>query len=221
MNYVIITAGGTGKRMGSKMPKQFIEFGGKPILMHSIKKFYDFDKSINIIISLPQNYIQMWTILCNEHLFLIEHKVVAGGDTRFHSIKNALKEIKGDGFIAVHDGVRPLVSNETIKRTFESAYKFGNGIASSEIVFSIRKIENNISVAKNRDLYKEIQTPQTFKISILKNAYLQEYNESFTDDASVVEKFGEKVYLTKGNKENIKITTPFDILIAEAVIRSC
>ncbi len=218
MNYVIITAGGTGKRMGSELPKQFIELGGRPILMHSIKRFYDFDKTINIIISLPQDYISLWKELCKEHLFLIKHKVVSGGKTRFHSIKNALAEVNEDGLVAVHDGVRPLVSNETIKRSFESAFELGNGIASSNIVFSIRKFENGISLAKNRDLYKEIQTPQTFKVSVLKNAYLQEFNEEFTDDASVVEKLGEKIYLTEGNRDNIKITTPFDILIAEAVI---
>lgn len=206
--------------MNANIPKQFIEIGGRPILMYTIKRFYDYDNSINILISLPKDYIIFWKQLCEEHLFLIKHKVVEGGKTRFHSIKNALNEINEDGFVAVHDGVRPFVSEKTIERTFASAKENGNGIASSDIYYSIRKVENNISIAKNRNLYKEIQTPQTFRVETLKKAYLQDYDMNFTDDASVVEKLGEKIFLTESNRENIKITTPFDIVIGEAILNS-
>ncbi len=220
MNYAIITAGGIGKRMNTNIPKQFMEIGGRPILMHTIKRFYDFDNNIKIILSLPKEYINLWKQLCEEHLFLIKHKIVEGGKTRFHSIKNALNEINEKGFVAVHDGVRPFVSKETIEKTFASSKENGNGIASLDIFYSIRKFEDNISIAKNRNLYKEIQTPQTFEIKTLKKAYLQDYDDNFTDDASVVEKLGKKIFLTEGNRENIKITTPFDITLAEAIMNS-
>jgi len=217
-NYVIITAGGSGKRMGTEIPKQFLPISGMPILMHSIKRFYTYNKDLNIILSLPEEYIPFWKNLCNKHNFNIEHKVVVGGNTRFYSIKNALKEVLGNGFVAVHDGVRPLVSFETIKKTFDGALKHGNAVASFDIVFSIRKNESEKSVAVNRNLFKEIQTPQTFKITMLKKAYEQNYDDCFTDDASVVEKLGENINLTEGNRENIKITTPADIKIAEALL---
>jgi len=220
MNYVIITAGGIGKRMKTNLPKQFIKLGGIPLLMHTIKKFHDFDNDIKIIISLPKDHFNTWKLVCKEHHFLINHKIVEGGETRFHSIKNALKEIEEEGITAVHDGVRPFVSIETIDRTFASAIKNGNGVASLDIFHSIRKIEKDINVTKNRDFYKEIQTPQTFKTRIIKKAYLQKYEEQFTDDSSVVEKLGEKIFLTIGNRENIKITTPFDIIIGEAILNS-
>lgn len=217
---VIITAGGIGNRMLYEIPKQFIEIGGRPILMHTIKRFYDFDNETNIIISLPKQHIYLWEKLCKEHLFLIKHKIVKGGKTRFHSIKNALNEISNNGFVAVHDGVRPFVSNETIEKTFLSAKDSGNGVASMDIFYSIRKVEGDISTAQNRDTYKEIQTPQTFKVKTLKEAYLQNYEDSFTDDASVVEKLGYKIFLTEGNRENIKITTPYDLTIGEAILNS-
>ncbi len=215
MNFVIITAGGIGRRMGSKIPKQFLTLKGKPILMYSIEKFYTFNKDIKIILSLPKNYAGLWEVLCKEHNFTLNYMIVEGGKTRFHSIQNALKEVFGNGIVAIHDGVRPLVSIKTIQRTFDKAEKSGNGIASNDIFFSLRKVSKNGSVAVNREFFKEIQTPQTFNISIIKKAYLQEYDDAFTDDASVVEKLGEKIYLTKGNRENIKITCPEDMKIAE------
>ncbi len=217
-NYVIITAGGFGNRMGTEHPKQFLDLSGKPLLMHTINKFFTYNNNLNIILSLPDAYISFWKDLCKKHKFTIKHKVVLGGDTRFHSIKNALGEVSGNGLVAVHDGVRPLVSSNTIKQTFEAAEEHGNAVASLDIVFSIRKNESEKTVAVNRDLYKEIQTPQTFKISILKKAYEQNYENCFTDDASVVEKLGETIFLTTGNRENIKITTPADIKIAEVLL---
>lgn len=219
MDFVIITAGGIGKRMEAKIPKQFLKLAEIPILMHTIKRFYDYNNKIKIIISLPAEHIKNWNVLCEKHMFTIKHKVVAGGKTRFYSIKNALAEIKEGGFVAVHDGVRPLVNIGTIIRSFESAKENGSGVASLNIDFSIRKIKKTSSISKNRDLYKEIQTPQTFKVRILKKAYKQNYDTNFTDDASVVEKLGENIFLTQGNKENIKITSPFDILLAESILK--
>lgn len=217
-NYVIITAGGFGKRMGLELPKQFLNLSGIPVLMHTINRFYNYNNDLQIILSLPKEYIPFWKELCNKHKFTIKHEIVSGGDTRFHSIKNALAKVSGNGFVAVHDGVRPLVSFKTIQKTFEVALKQGNAVASLDIVFSLRKKESEQTVTVNRDLFKEIQTPQTFKISILKKAYEQKYDDSFTDDASVVEKLGERIFLTKGNSENIKITTPTDIKIAETLL---
>ncbi len=215
MNFVIITAGGIGRRMGSEIPKQFLKLNGKPVLMYTIEKFYTFNKDIKIILSLPGSYIHLWKILCEEHNFTLNYRIVEGGKTRFHSIQNALKEVFGNGIVAIHDGVRPLVNIKTIQRTFDKAEKYGNGIASNDIFFSLRKISKTGSVAVNREFFKEIQTPQTFNISIIKKAYHQEYDDAFTDDASVVEKLGEKIYLTRGNRENIKITCPEDMKVAE------
>lgn len=215
MDYVIITAGGLGTRMGKEIPKQFLKLSDKIILMHSIERFYDFKNDIKIIISLPENYINYWKNLCKRYRFTIKHKIVKGGETRFHSIQNALNEVSGKGLVAVHDGVRPLVSIETINRTFETAKLYGSGIASTDIFFSIRKITGEKSVAVNREIYKEIQTPQTFKISLLKKAYLQKFDDAFTDDASVVESIGEIIHLTEGNRDNIKITTSEDLKTAE------
>ncbi len=218
--FVIITAGGTGTRMQSKIPKQFLKLGNLPILMHTIKKFYKFDNNLNIILSLPFDYFDYWNNLCKEYRFDINHKIVAGGKTRFHSIKNALETISEVGIVAVHDGVRPLVSEDTIEQTFEKAHRFGNAVAACDIVFSIRKIEESTNYSVNRNAYKEIQTPQTFDVKTLQNAYNSEFREEFTDDASVFEAAGHKIYLVKGNKENIKITSKEDLIIAEALLNS-
>ena len=216
--YAIITAGGIGKRMSSDLPKQFLELQKKPILMHSIERFYQYTKDIKIIVSLPEQYIDYWKHLCNEKNFKIQHKIVKGGKTRFFSIKNALDVIEGSGIVAIHDGVRPLVSCETIKRTFEKAQKKGNAVASQDIFFSIRKIDKKKNYAEDRSIYKEIQTPQTFRIDLIKQAYKLKYEESFTDDASVLERMGESINLVEGNRENIKITAKEDLLLAEVLL---
>ena len=217
-DYVIITAGGTGSRMKSDVPKQFILLKGKPILMHSIERFFNFNNDLNIIISLPEEFILYWKNLCDKYKFTIKHTVVKGGTTRFGSIKNALQKVKNVGLVAVHDGVRPLVSGITIKNTFETARLNGNAVASRDIVFSLRRTEETKNIAVNRSNYKEIQTPQTFQSELLKKAYNSEYEESFTDDATVVEKLGVAINLVEGNSENIKITTKNDLKIAEALI---
>ncbi len=215
---VIITAGGIGKRMHSEIPKQFIKIAGRPILMHTIKLFYEYDNYINIILTLPESYKKYWSELCLKYNFNIVHQIISGGSTRFQSIKNALKKTSGNDLTAIHDGVRPLVCTDTIKRCFDSAKIHGNAIAYEDIYFSLRKTKDAENKNVDRNKYKEIQTPQVFKTDIIKSAYNSEYREEFTDDASVLEFSGGEINLVKGNRENIKITTNFDLIIAEAVM---
>ena len=215
---VIIVAGGVGTRMSSSIPKQFLLLKGMPILMHSIKAFFDYDKTIEIILALPEFQFEYWEDLCVQYQFKIDHRVVKGGETRFESVRNALSFANSDGLIAIHDGVRPLVSQQTIKFCFEKAEKQGSAIPVVDITDSVRKIELNTNRAVDRSALKAVQTPQIFKAYLVKKAYSQPYQPQFTDDAGVVESMGQAVFLVEGNKENIKITTPLDIKIAEALI---
>ena len=212
---VIIVAGGTGKRMQADIPKQFIELKSKPILMHTIEVFVKYNHHINIIVVLPENQMVVWKQMCEEHNFNIVHQTIAGGATRFDSVKNGLELAPDEGLVAVHDGVRPLVSVQTIHRCFEMAERTGTAIPVIDIVESIRKVKENDNEAVDRNLYKAVQTPQVFEAQILKAAYRQDYVPAFTDDASVVEAFGHKISIVEGNKENIKITTPLDLEIGE------
>ncbi len=216
---IIIVAGGTGSRMGSDIPKQFLCLSGRPVLMHTIEKFYNYDTQIIIVVVLPVEQISYWKELCKEHDFNIHHEVIEGGSTRFHSVRNGLSRISNDGFVGVHDGVRPLVSIDTIKRTYDLAHSKQCVIPVVDVFESVRFVEDNLNYAVNRDSYKLVQTPQVFNIELLKNAYKQDYIDSFTDDASVCEKAGHKVFLTAGNRENIKVTTPVDLIIAEAFLK--
>ncbi len=217
---VIIVAGGRGKRMKSDIPKQFLPIFGFPILMHTIKKFYRHDNSINIIIVLPKTQIKAWKKLCRDYKFTIDHNIVQGGITRFHSVKNGLSKIKGeDRIVAIHDGVRPLVSLETIRRCFKKAASSGNAVPAIEIPESLRIIDNGRNTPADRSRYRLIQTPQVFQFRLLKEAFKQNYTPEFTDDASVVESMGHSIYLVDGNKENIKITTPSDLLVAESYLK--
>jgi len=211
---VIITAGGIGKRMGTELPKQFLLIKGKPIIFHTIQKFYDVDSEIEIIVVLPETSVPFWETLCQKYLFTLKHKVVVGGEERFHSIQNGLVETTGD-IIAVHDAVRPCVSKDVIRKCFVAAEKFGAVIPVLSITESLRKIEGENSNAVNRENFKLVQTPQCFKIGILQKAYRQPYSKLFTDDASVVEADGNKILLVDGNRANIKITTPEDLKLAE------
>jgi 2-C-methyl-D-erythritol 4-phosphate cytidylyltransferase len=216
-DFIIITAGGAGNRFKSDIPKQFMEFRGRPILMHTIQRFYDFKNDINIILTLPEVHIQYWKQTCNKYNFTVKHHIVTGGKSRFHSVKNAIHSISNAGLVGVHDGVRPLVSTAAIKNTYETAQLKGNAIASQDIFFSLREIKEFESIAVNRKNYKEIQTPQFFSFEILKDAYNTKYSDDFTDDATVVEKAGIKINLVSGNRENIKITTVHDLKIADAL----
>jgi 2-C-methyl-D-erythritol 4-phosphate cytidylyltransferase len=215
----IIVAGGSGTRMGTDIPKQFLLLKGKPVLMHTIQQFFDEDAHTQIIVVLPEYQMPFWKELCVKHHFNIIHAIVKGGETRFHSVKNALDSItQTEGMVAIHDGVRPLVSVDVIKTCFE---QLKNHRAVAPVVApqdSIRKVTNNSSEAVDRSEYRLVQTPQCFDLKTIQQAYLQPYESSFTDDASVVEKTGEPIFLVAGNKENIKITTPFDLKIAEGFI---
>ncbi len=221
MNFCIITAGGSGSRLGSDIPKQFLELHRKPILMHTIEQFYAYNKSLEIVVSLPHEHIEYWKNLCVKYKFKIRHEIVSGGETRFHSVRNALQLVHSEGFTAIHDGVRPLVTIRSIAACFESAAKYGSGIASTEIVFSLRKIlSENKSENVNRNEYREIQTPQVFKNDLIVKAYEQNYRPEFTDDATVADFAGYKISFARGSRENIKITTQEDLHIAQILMQA-
>lgn len=217
---VIIVAGGIGNRMQSEVPKQFLLLKNKPILCHTIEKFNSFDASISIVLVLPENQFEYWKELCKNHNFTINHQLVKGGETRFKSVKNGLDLIQDGQLVAIHDGVRPLVSEKVIKNCFQKAEDFGASIPVISINESIRSLSNDGSRIINRDEIMLVQTPQVFKSSIIKKAYNQEFQESFTDDASVLESDGGSVKLVEGNRENIKITRALDLKIAEAILES-
>jgi 2-C-methyl-D-erythritol 4-phosphate cytidylyltransferase len=217
---VIIVAGGKGTRMLSEIPKQFLKIGNEPVLIHTLKRFYSFSKDIEIILVLPKNEITQWKKICKEYKFEIPHKLTYGGNTRFQSVKNGLRNIDESCLVAVHDGVRPLVSNRTIKIVFKIASEKGNAVPAIKIEPSIRFITNEKNKAVDRNQYRIIQTPQVFQSNLLKKAYQQDFQDSFTDDASVVENTGVDINLVEGNPENIKITTKKDLRIAEALLNS-
>lgn len=214
-HYVIIVAGGSGQRMKSSVPKQFLAIDNEIILMMSINSFYRFDQSIEIIVALPEDQISTWKELCLKHNFIVKHSIVTGGHTRYHSVKNALEKVNTEGIVAIHDGVRPLVSNKTIEQVFKKASLSDNAVPYIDFVDSIRYVDSDVNRPVDRKKYKLIQTPQVFTSKLIKKAYEQPWEESFTDDASVVEKLGKKINLIEGNRENIKITSQVDLKIAE------
>ena len=211
----IIVAGGNGSRMGTELPKQFLPVKGKPVLMHTIQNFCDFDFSIQLIVVLPPDEIGNWKELCKQHHFDIPHVLVAGGDTRFQSVKNGLALVDDADLIAIHDGVRPLVSHDTLHRCFNGAEETGTAIPVLPANESVREGNINASVPVDRSRYFMVQTPQVFKASLIQESYKQLWIPEFTDDASVVENAGVAVHLVMGNRENIKITFPEDLQIAE------
>lgn len=216
--YILIVAGGKGLRMGADIPKQFLPIGGKPVLMRTIETFYKYDSSIDMILVLPVEQQDYWKSLCKEYAFSIPHRIVNGGNSRFHSVKNGLALVEGEGLVGVHDGVRPFVSQEVIGRCFSDAEKKKAVIPVIGMVETVRHLLGTGSETVDRDAYKLVQTPQVFSISLLKEAYQQEYTPEFTDDASVVEVMGVSVSLVEGNRENIKLTTPFDLIVANALV---
>lgn len=215
---VIIVAGGKGERMNADVPKQFLEIHRKPILMHTIEAFYRYDNQISIIVVLPFAQIDFWKELCQKHHFAVSYQIVAGGETRFHSVKNGLNLADENSLIAVHDGVRPLVSRDTISRCFENAARCRAVVPVTDLVDSIRYSDEKENHACDRSKYKLVQTPQVFDGNLLKKAYKQDFSPAFTDDASVVEALGTKIHLVEGNSENIKITTNFDLKLAELMM---
>lgn len=216
--HVIIVAGGKGLRMGGEIPKQFLPIGGKPVLMRTIEAFYAYDASIHVILVLPISQQSYWKELCNTYQFELPHEIANGGETRFHSVKNGLALVGGEGIVGVHDGVRPFVSQEVIARCYSEAKSKNAVIPVIGVVETVRRLDGDDSVTVPRDQYKLVQTPQVFDVALLQKAYNQEFTNMFTDDASVVEALGERVHLVEGNRENIKLTTPFDLKLAEMLI---
>ena len=215
--WVIIVAGGFGSRMQADMPKQFLELCGSPILMHSIKAFTDACEDIRMVVVLPPSQIEYWKELCHQYGFTQSHEIAEGGDTRFHSVKNGLSLLPDEGLAAIHDGVRPLVSRQTITGCFREARKGGSAVPVVPVIDSVREVCGLTSRILDRSALRLIQTPQVFDIALLKKAYEQGYIPTFTDDASVFEKAGHIIRLVEGNVENIKITTPNDLILAEAL----
>ena len=217
---VIIVAGGKGSRMQTDIPKQFIELRGKPVLMYTLEVFHQYDASIKLVLVLPFDQISFWEELCIKYSFNLPHVIVSGGQTRYYSVRNGLETINESALVAIHDGVRPFVSIQTIDRCFVQAEKNGSAIPVMDLEESIRQITEEGNQSVNRSSFKIVQTPQVFTTEIIKKAYNQHFSSLFTDDASVVEASGAKIYLVEGNKENIKITTGFDLELAETILRT-
>ena len=222
--YALIVAGGIGTRFGSPTPKQFLKLRGKPVLMHTLETFHQYSENINIVLVLPPAEIPAWQSLVSEHRFNHDITIVNGGTSRFQSVKNGLDVIHGQSLIAIHDGVRPLVTPEMIGESFRLAAIYGSAIASVPLKESLRVIEDHDkSYAKSRALdrsrYRIIQTPQTFQGDLIKRAYETDEDPMLTDDASVAERAGVPIHLFQGSYENIKITTPEDLMIADALMR--
>lgn len=205
--------------MNAPLPKQFLLLNGKPLIMHTLEVFRLYDPHIKIRLVLPEDQFGLWENLCDKYGFSMKHDLGTGGETRFHSVKKNLSFVTDKGLVAVHDGVRPLVSLDTIERCYKGAEEYGNAVPGIKIPETLRIIRNDGSVQTDRSLYRLIQTPQVFRGEVLKKAYLQEYNSMFTDDAGVVENAGFKINLVEGNPENIKVTLPNDLVIAEALVR--
>lgn len=215
--YAIIVAGGKGLRMGGDVPKQFQLVGGRPVLIHTLQQFRNAIADLQIILVLPREQQDYWRELCRQYEFGVEHCVADGGQTRFHSVKNGLALIPDgeEGIVGVHDGVRPFASADLIRRCYAAAVEAEAVVPAVPVVESLRHEERG---AIDRKGYRLVQTPQTFSIPLLKAAYRQAYLETFTDDASVVEAYGHRVAMIDGIRENIKLTTPFDMVVAEALL---
>lgn len=229
--YVIIVAGGKGLRMGADIPKQFLPIGGRPVLMRTIERFRAYSSSLRIILVLPQAQQDYWHQLCRQYEFDVDYQLTNGGETRFHSVQNGLALIPddADGVVGVHDGVRPFPAIEVIHRCYETVRTAKAVIPVIPVVESVRRLLHDelsskgepvtaTSVSVDRSDYRLVQTPQVFDIQLLKAANRQPYRDTFTDDASVVESYGQAITLVEGNRENIKITTPYDLKIAEVLI---
>ena len=214
--YIIVVAAGSGKRMGASLPKQFLPIAGKPILMHTLERIHAFDPAINIRLVLHPDFFDYWKALVQEHHTQIPHQLIEGGEERFHSVKRAVDSISDlEAIVGIHDGVRPLVSDETLTRCFEKAEQVGNAVPVIPVNDSLRVIKDDSNHAVNRSHYRIVQTPQCFVMSELKKVFEQPFNGSFTDDASVVEAAGSSIHLVEGNRSNVKITSPEDLAWAE------
>ena len=221
MDYVIIVAGGKGLRMGSDIPKQFLPIAGKPVLMRTLERFRAYSSTLQIVLVLPEAQQDYWKQLCKQYDFKVDYQLANGGQTRFHSVQNGLALVPDDaeGVVGVHDGVRPFPSIDVIRNCYDTARSAKAVIPVIPVVETVRQLKSEGSITVPRDQYRLVQTPQTFDIQLLKAANRQPYNDGFTDDASVVESYGHAITLVEGNRENIKITTPYDIIVAEALCK--
>ncbi len=218
--YALIVAGGKGTRIKTKLPKQFLELKGKPILLHTIEAFYRYSEKIEIVLVLPEDDFEIWETICKKFNFNKLILLQKGGETRFQSVKNGLSKIEGPGLVAIHDGVRPLVSEDIIGASFHLAAVHKSAVAAVRLKDSIRMTDQDNTKAVDRSRFRLIQTPQTFDIDLIKQAYEMKEDASLTDDASVAERSGHVISLFEGSYENIKITTPEDLIIAEALLNS-
>lgn len=219
--YALIVAGGKGTRIKSTTPKQFLELNGLPVLMHTILAFYRYSENITVILVLPEGDMDTWRSLCVRHNFSKPLMLQSGGETRFQSVKNGLKKIDDDnGMVAIHDGVRPLISENIIAASFRLAAVHQSAIAAVRLKESIRITDQDITKAVDRSKFRIIQTPQTFKVSLIRSAYEMKEDFSLTDDASVAERAGHIISLFEGSYENIKITTSEDLIVAEALLKA-
>jgi 2-C-methyl-D-erythritol 4-phosphate cytidylyltransferase len=221
MDYVIIVAGGKGLRMGSDIPKQFLPIAGKPVLMRTLERFRAYSSTLQIVLVLPEAQQDYWKQLCKQYDFKVDYQLANGGQTRFHSVQNGLALVPDDaeGVVGVHDGVRPFPNIDVIRNCYDTARSAKAVIPVIPVVETVRLLKSEGSITVPRDQYRLVQTPQTFDIQLLKAANRQPYNDGFTDDASVVESYGHAITLVEGNRENIKITTPYDIIVAEALCK--
>lgn len=220
--YIIVVAGGKGTRMGGGMPKQFQSLGEKPVVMLTLERLHAIDPGIQLILVLPADHFELWKELCKKHSFAVPLLLAQGGSTRFHSVQNGLAQVDDidEALVGVHDGVRPFVSPRVLADCFREAWINGAAVPMIDLQDSLRHIVggNGATEVVPRDRYRLVQTPQVFKLSLLRRAYEQRFIEEFTDDASVVEALGEQVVAVEGNRENIKLTTPFDLMIAKTII---
>jgi 2-C-methyl-D-erythritol 4-phosphate cytidylyltransferase len=218
-HFVIIVAGGTGKRMNSPIPKQFIEIHNKPLIFHTIEKFLAADSSIHFVISLHPDFLNYWKELIKKYQFNFNHEIVTGGEERFFSVKNALDLVPENSLVGIHDAVRPLVSKETIISCLEAANTYGSAIPVVDSVNSLRYVSEDKNESLDRQQIKQVQTPQYFDSKQIKSCYLNDYSRKFTDDASVFEVNNSQVKTVEGNPENIKITTPIDLIVAKELLK--
>ncbi len=216
--FAVIVAGGKGLRMGSALPKQFLPLAGHPVLYHTIKAFKDAYADMQIVLVLPEDQLSYAQMVLQSFPERIDLTIVAGGETRYHSVQNGLKAVGDDAIVFVHDGVRPLVTTQLIQRCYEQAIEKGSAIPATVVADSMRLTDGEDSEPVNRDQLRIIQTPQTFRADVLLPAFAQDYNPAFTDEATVVEANGTNIYLVEGERSNIKVTTPEDMLIAEALL---
>lgn len=216
--YALIVAGGKGTRIKSKVPKQFLDVGGIPVLMRTINAFYEYSPSIRVVVVLPEDDFTLWHELCGLHKYNKPILLQAGGETRFQSVKKGLERIDDDGLVAIHDGVRPLISKDIIAASFRLAAVHGSAVAAVRLKESIRITDQDTTKAIDRSKFRLIQTPQTFKVSLIKQAYHMKEDPALTDDASVAERAGHTISLFEGSYENVKITTAEDLIIAEALL---